>query len=267
VPAGGWPDCTPTADDDFILNTADDYVRVEAATLDLSTGGTIEVQAGVIEFQGGTEIDFTDRITVAGGTMRIDGIEVAAGRIVEAPTMDATTVTVTVEPLEANVDPATDWLVYGDDDPADLDADAGSSIFVGPGMASGAVRASLEKWRWYDITTAVAAPDRITYSQDACLAGNPAACAYGADGGGDLPYSGTRTNLVTDHIGLNIVSAAIGEAERRRYGHLSKVTVPAGTLDSGSCSPTPLDARGEPPRWWPPSRTVPPMTTSSWWAT
>lgn len=172
----------------------------------------VSVDPGVTVRFGG-DSDFLDT-----GTSRLVGTELATSRIQSITRSSANVMHVTLEEDFAGiVDPATDFVVIWDEDPADLDETLnGKVVQVGPGRpASGTHLPSFGKWKWYDISAAAGGalmlhPDPFTLAV--------ASGGYGMryDGG---TYRGNRGAGLTTATALVSITPSL-------YEHTSTLVVP-----------------------------------------
>jgi hypothetical protein len=214
---GTWTGCTADSTDTFVLDTADDYIRVTASLTHATTGG-FDCRAGTLHFMPGTTLTLTSAGIKISGTCRLIAIGqvVYQGRVSAEPTFAGATVTLPVDRTTTGV-ADTDFIVFGNDDPPNFDGDlTGRQVWVGPGVPSrpSIYRPSALRGKWVDINTAGVAAGSLQYLHQ------EAGITVGATA---APYAGTRGDLITSPL-------APVSMTRQRYGFATRINVATGTI-------------------------------------
>ena len=174
----GWSGGTPSPDDDFVI-AAGHSVRVEGKVA-LTTGSVTVAAGGTLAVAAGSTLTPGDRLVVRdGASYEQIGVSLRSCRIRDEPDWSAADPSLSLS-CGAQATPGT-FLVFVDEDPP-LGLWNGRAVVAGPGLSSGALRTSLNRYAWYSIIRRLG--DRITYDLDSGT--------YDASPG--APYRGTRGN-------------------------------------------------------------------------
>lgn len=202
-----WSNCTETADDTFVIPTG--VTITITGNVTLSTG-TIQIQSGgTLIQQGGTTLSWTGAtaggLEVIGGTYQAEGVVLWEGRVSSAVTYAAgapetAAFTIPLDSISGYGIAATDFVVFGDDDPENIEDTIGVPVQVGAGPPiPGYHRPSYRKWAWHNIETAPATSTLTINTNDftdvETLA--PAADAYDGTRGPALPTNTAITGAPT----------------------------------------------------------------------
>ena len=232
VTGSAWEDggggCTAGAGDDFEI----DGGNVEIAGDIALTTGSVTCNSGTLRIGPGAGI------TAAGGSARAvltiagtcnfiaDGGVVWSGRIGSTAITYAAgppkTATFTVQGgsvTAATAAATTDYIVFGDDDPASATATITSPVQIGSGAPEvGKYRPTYPKWTWWDINAVAAGT--VTINTDAYTVESL------PTGAGTTPFTGTRgPGLIT--------STAITSMARTPHGFMTAITLEVGAIADG----------------------------------
>lgn len=236
VATGSWTGGgTPDVADSF---TIAHHVVLQAnpalttGSITIASGGTLVIPPGITLQYGDGSSTGGNPATVGldiqtGGTLIQQGALIRTCRITTQPDWSAGvsgthTVTVTTDCDLTNVSTSTDYVFFGDEDPADLDAVlTGKCVHAGPGVAPpGCHRPAYNKWASYDITAA--SGHSLTYDLE------PRIADYTATPNG--PYAGNR--FISSATPID-VSADLTYAVRW-LGRRTAVTIGAGTYQTAA---------------------------------
>ncbi len=191
VSGGGvtWSGGTPSADDDFTIVSGhvvhiEDAVSLASGSVTVAAGGTLSVGAGAVLTPGAWLVVRT------GATYEQLGTSLKVCRIQREPDWNMPDPEVTLSCPASSLASADDSLVFLDEDPPS-GLWNGRSIVSGPGLRSGFLRTSLNRYAWYDITSL--SSNRVSYDLDSG--------SYGASPG--VPYRGSRGNPTPIPIGAS----------------------------------------------------------------
>lgn len=232
--------CTAGAADDFTVSGADIEITADIAVTTGSvtcSSGTLRINSGAgITYAGGT-VGRAGLTVSSACTLYMDGVKVWEGRIGPAtityavgPPQTATFTMMGGGSVTAATSATTDYLVFGDDDPASVTATVTSPIQVGTGPPTpGYYRPSYQKWTWWDLNAVAATTATINTNAYT----NPGSLP----GAGTSPFTGTRGPAV-----MAAITATIG---RTQHGFMSTFSADVDTLTAGHAKPLLLTTDGD----------------------
>ena len=184
-----------SAGDDFVIASGH-VVTVNAGNIAVTTGTIVVQSGGILRVEAGNELQFGASLKVeVGGWLDAQGAIVDECRISSAVSWS------TAGSAVANVDctrnataNATDWIVFGDDDPEGVEETLNRrEVQVGPGPPiGGAYRPSYNKWAWYDITAENLGAEGTTADVSYNMIAMPANTVANVPDFTGTPYAGTR---------------------------------------------------------------------------
>lgn len=196
-PAGStdWSGVTANIDATCTEDATDTFVIPAGATV--TTTGSIAFSTGDISITGGTLIHScgtnitwsgatTGGIAVngTGATYQPQGCVLWTGRITSNVTYAAgppvtAAFTLPIADISTVASASTDFIVFGDDDPADPTVPITTPVQIGPGVPTpGYHRPSFRKWAWHQIQSAPASSTLTIYQRDVTDAEGLAPSAY-----------------------------------------------------------------------------------------
>ncbi len=201
VATGPWTGCTPDGTDTFSVASGhivyvDGTIVVTTGSVTVASGGKLVVLPGSI-LQPGAFV-----ATSAGGSLEVRGERLATCRIRSEVDWTAVDPVATLDCPAATIATTSDYLVFGEEDPAAGDFTR-KAVVVGPGgPVPGAYKPSLNRYAWYDITAL--SGNAVTYDLDAgTYVASP-----------DAPYAGTRGNNTTTAISSAQLSYTVQPGRR-----------------------------------------------------